>query len=248
MSEWAKGNYAATTKAATVYEKNGKLLLMLAFDVSGTEMKKATVLTEADGSLNTKNLERMREVFNWDGIDPYWFIENATAGLPCEVEVEMKPGFNDPTKSYPNINWINKAGGGGSEMPAPADRKSTLAKYGSKFRAVAGPQPVGVKPATPVAPPAKPTPPPAPPSAPAPRRPAPPTATVVHATLAECWEMMTTRYPSLSQDAMTDKWYGFIDATGMDQADMTPEGWDKVKASIMADSFIGEPDEEPMPF
>ncbi len=235
MSEWVKGNYAAVTKAATVYEKNGKLLLGLAFDVSGTEMKKATVLAEADGSLNTKNIERLREALGWDGIDPYWFIDAAPNGIECSVEVEMKPGFNDATKMYPNINWINKAGGG-TALPESADKRAVLAKFGSKFRAIAGPQPVGAKPQTaPTAPakPSAPAPPPAPRQAPAPR-PAPVATAVKHATLEECWEMMTKKYANLDQDALTEKWYAFVDATGMDQVDMTPQGWDVVKAAITA--------------
>jgi hypothetical protein len=35
---------------------------------------------------------------------------------------------------------------------------------------------------------------------------------------------------------MTEKWYGFVDATGMDQADMTPEGWQTVKTAITSDA------------
>lgn len=247
MSEvWVKGNYAAVTKAATVYEhpNTHKLLLGVVFDVGGTEMKKSIVLAEADGSLSTVNIGKIREWSGWDGIDPYWFIEAAPTGIEVSVAVEMKPGYKDPTKMYPEINWVNPSGGGGKALPEPTDKRAVLSKWGSKFRAVAGPQPVGAKPQATPATTQKPA--VTPPTRPAPR-PAPVATAVKHATPEECWGMMSTHYPSLGQDALTEKWYAFVDATGMDQADMTPEGWDKVKAAIMADSFVGDSEPEGCP-
>jgi hypothetical protein len=239
MSEWVEGNYAAKTKAATVYEKEGKLLLAVAFDVGGTEMKSYFVLVQADGSLNTASIAKIREWSGWDGIDPYWFVEATPDGIECEVVVKNETGFKDPTKMYPKIAWVNKAGGSGTALPDPANRNMVIAKYGAKFRAVAGPQPIGTKPA--VTPAVAPTVAPvatAPTSGPAPRpakRPAPMPASENPVTLQECWEMMQKGFKGLNQDQMTEKWYGFVDATGMDQADMTPEGWQTVKSAIIAD-------------
>lgn len=249
MSEWAEGNYAATTKAATVYEKEGKLLLAVAFDVGGTEMKSYHVLIQADGSVNEGTVNKIKEWSGWDGTDPFWFVEAATTGISAEVTVKNEPGFKDPTKIYPRIAWVNKAGGSAAALPDAADRKAVMLKYGAKFRAVAGPQPIGAKPAPTSTPPVKPA--PATSAGPAPRRPTPVSTAVKHATLQECWELMQTSYPTLGQDSMTEKYYAFVDAQGFDQADMPPEGWDKVKAAIMADANVGvsvDGGVEPLPF
>jgi len=72
-----------------------------------------------------------------------------------------------------------------------------------------------------------------------------------HATLEECWRLMQQHNQKLKPEEVTEKWYAHIDATGMDQADMTPEGWDKVKASILAavgSNADTQDDGEPMPF
>jgi hypothetical protein len=250
MSNWEEGNYEAVTKAATVYEnEKQKLILAVAFDVGGTEMKNRFVLVESDGVLNTVNIAKVREWSGWDGIDPYWFIEAAKTSIKCMVKVKMEPGFRDPTTMYPVIKWVNKAGCEGSALPEEADRRAVLSKYGAKFRAIAGPQPMGAqtKPqgATPPQRPQTATPPQQPPTR--------PQTTAAHATLEECWRLMQQHNQKLKPEQVTEKWYGFIDATGMDQADMTPEGWDKVKASILASagtSEAGQQEEEgePMPF
>ncbi len=49
----------------------------------------------------------------------------------------------------------------------------------------------------------------------------------------------------MPQAQKEDMWFGFVDATGMDQADMTPEGWARVEAAIAA-HFA--PVEEKLPF
>ncbi len=49
----------------------------------------------------------------------------------------------------------------------------------------------------------------------------------------------------MPQAQKEDMWFGFVDATGMDQADMTPAGWAQVEAAIAA-HFA--PVEEKLPF
>ena len=247
MSNWEEGNYGAVTKAATVYEKEGKLLLAVAFDVSGNELKSYFLLVQADGTVNTNTIKKLKEWSGWDGVDPYWFVDNASGGIVCEVVIKMEPGFKEKDKLFPKIAWVNKAGSsGGAAMPEMADRRAVLSKYGAKFRAIGGPQPMGAqtKPqgATPPQRPQTATPPQQPPTR--------PQATAAHATLEECWRLMQQHNQKLKPEQVTEKWYGFIDATGMDQADMTPEGWDKVKASILSENPIGDVEEEgePIPF
>lgn len=242
MENWAEGNYDAATKAATVYEKEGKLLLAIAFDVGGTEMKTYSVLVQADGTVNTATVGKLKEWSGWDGIDPYWFVDNAPGAIACEVAVVLEPGFKDASKMFPKIKWVNKVGGTGSGMPEMADRRAVLSKYGAKFRAIAGPQPTAVR-NQPVTQPQRPV-------SQAASNP-PPRQAVAHATLEECWRLMQQYNQNLKPDEITEKWYAFVDATGMDQADMTPEGWDSVKNSILAAAKPADAstaDEENLPF
>jgi hypothetical protein len=219
MNNLEAGNYEAVTKAATVYEKEGKLLLAVAFDVEGIELRNYSVLIQADGTVNTRTVDRLKEWSGWDGADPYWFVDEAPAGIPVEVTIALEPGFRDPGRLFPKIQWVNRRGSGSGALPQAADRQKVMSRYGAKFRALAGPQPVRT--ATPAQG--------RPPAPPAPQR----GKASRHATLEECWRLMGERFASLSQDEMTEKWYGLIDATGMDQADMTPEGWDQVRAAIL---------------
>lgn len=224
------GRYDAATTAATVYEKEGKLLLAVAFNVAGTELKSYWVLFQKDGTANTKVIQKIREWSGWDGLDPYWFVDHAEAGIPCEVTVEMEPGFKDQNRLYPKIKWVDRAGGDGG-MPQQANRAAVLAKYGAKFRALAGPQPVGEAPRPPQ---------PAPKPATPPVR-AIPSAKVTH-TQASCWEALQAKCPELSAEALTELWFRLIGEKEQDA--MTPEDWAQVSASIEAYSADGEP----MPF
>jgi len=214
--------------------------------VSGHELKAYFLLVQADGTINTNTVAKLKEWSGWDGVDPYWFVDNAKNAISCEVVIKMEPGFKEPDKLFPKISWVNKAGsGGGSALPEMADRRAVLSKYGSKFRAIAGPQPMGAqtKPQT-ATPPQRPQSTVTPPVRPVEQK-------TEHATLEECWRLMQQHNQKLKPEEVTEKWYGYIDATGMDQADMTPEGWDKVKASILAavgSNAETQDDGEPMPF
>lgn len=237
MSTWQEGEYPATTKAGTVYEKDGKLLFGGVFDVGGNEMKAYFVLITADGAVNTKTIDKMKEWSNWDGTDPYQLIEIMQTGIDVSVTIKNEPGYKDSTKVFPKIQWVN-AVGQKSSMPEAGDREKILMKFGSKLRAAAGPvapkpvtqtattpamKPVdAVPPTTPTAPFAKPA-----PKAPTKKAPA-------HSCLEECWKLCQDTFPCLDEDALAEKWYSFIDATGMDQATMTGEGWDTVKQAITA--------------
>ena len=227
--EMQAGKYEAVTVSASVYEKEGKLLLAVEFSVSGRMLRNYSVLVAADGVVNTKVIDKLKAWSGWDGVEPFWFMENAPGGIPCEVEVELEPGQKDPTRLYPKIKWVNKSGGG-SEMPPPADRNAVQAKYGAKFRAVAGPQKLSPRPS------------PVPVAVPVPSRaPAPPPRreAVPEWSQNTCWQLMQEKFGHLPQGGLEQKWFDFVDKTGMDQAGMTAEGWAQVAAMIHGDGEAG---------
>jgi hypothetical protein len=160
------------------------------------------------------------------------------------------------------VKWVNPPGGGGGGLPGPADRQTVANKWGAKFRALAGGVPAARRAAA--APAAAPTAAPtaaqraAPPAAsrpveqdlpkrppPVPQKPKP-----AQATQASAWAKLIAAAENLPQDQKETLWFGFVDATGTDQADMTPEGWAQVEAAIAA-HFAGAPAEaaeERLPF
>jgi hypothetical protein len=237
-----EGKYDAVSNSASVYKKDGKLLCAMEFRVGeeNAMLKKYFVIFKADGSLNMDDYNLIREFSGWNGIDPYWIQDNAGAEWPVSVVVGMEPGYKDPTKLFPTIKWVNTVGGAG--MPVSSDRAAILAEFGSRLRALAGPQPVmnsrhtPVKAAAPSAPPAR-VPPPAPTR--------PPPGGVNH-TQTSCWDALQSGQPNASQAELEALWYSIV--TG-DQATMTSADWAKVAEAISRLS-VKPPatDEEPMPF
>jgi len=102
-------------------------------------------------------------------------------------------------------------------MPAAADRKSVIARYGAQFRALAGGAPAG-KPVTAPKPPApkKPTP--------------PPPQTGPTATMEEAWEECC-KANSMDEQASTAVWQSEMERLfpGKTNSDLTPHDWGKLK-------------------
>jgi hypothetical protein len=238
------GKYSAVTNAASVYKnKDNKLIVAFEFRVGDNNdlMRKRLILFEADGMICKRDYNLIRELTGWDGIDPYWIQDNAAIEQwPAEVVVAMEPGFKDPSRMFPNIQWVNTVRGGPSALPT-SDRAAILAEFGPRLRALAGPQPVTnsrhtpVKTATP-APPAR-------VSAPVPSR--PPVGGVNH-TQTSCWDLLQAGQPNASQPELEALWYSIV--TG-DQASMTGADWARVADAISRLSVKdATADEEPMPF
>lgn len=269
----ADGTYAARPGAASVYESDkGALVLALVVSIeNGPELKSYHTLVNRDGSINTRTVENLKAWSGWDGVDPFWFMANDLSGVDVEIVLVNEPGFQDPNKLFPKVKWVNPPGGG-HKMPGCADRSAILAKYGAKFRAVAGgvPCPAGRPTAEPVAGvrvgavgaagtgvPTAPgtagvaaaqvpvqaaaqatvqaagpvvTP---PPSAP-PMRPVSGAKVVTVATQASAWNRLCTLGANLTVAERENIWFAAVDATGLDQVDMTTEGWAQVLAAIEA--------------
>ena len=258
----ADGTYAAKPGAASVYEsEKGALVLAVQMKIAdGPELRSYHTLVLADGTINTRTVENLKAWSGWDGADPYWFMDQDLSAVDVEVVVANEPGFQDPSKSFPKIKWVNPPGGSsGGGMPEAADRRAVLAKYGAKFRALAGGAPVRPATAAPAAPPVRPAATAAPTQPTLPRRdlmPPPaarprPNAPAV-ANQASAWHALCELGKAMDQAQREAIWFDAVDATGMDQATMTPEGWAKVQAAII-ERFkqpAAEPvaDSDPMPF
>ena len=236
------GKYEAVSNAASVYEKDGKVLLAVEFRVGDENemLKWYTTLFFSDGEPNTKMLKNIRGWSGWDGIDPYWLQDNAGAEWPVEATVAWEAGNKDPSKTFLNVKWVDKPGCSSGGLPDPADRASLLARFGSKFRAAAGPRAIPSGRHTPVktaAPPAR-VPPPAPTRA--------PPGGVKH-TQSSCWDALQAGQPDASPDEVIALWYSLI--AERDQATMTGADWANVAEAISRLSVKSATDDgEPMPF
>ena len=263
MANMQDGVYNAIPVSAGVYEKNG-LKLEVRFnlcDEQGTvytqtgtdgneypiEKRMYYALVSKDGAVNTKVIEYLQAwACGWAGDDPFWFADpkNLAAIGMVEVTLKTEPAWNDNSKTYQNIKYVNPVGhaashGGGSSEIASGDKAAIMAKYGAKFKAAVGTvaKPLTSKPATPAArpaPAAKPAPAPVrAPAKPAPAKPAkaadlPPDGIDGQAV---AWAHFLDRLPEGTKDADRDaKWFELVDAAsgGKDQQDMTGEEWKAV--------------------
>lgn len=236
----ADGTYAARPKAASVYEgKSGALILALvhAFE-GGGEIKSYHALTTRDGAINTRTVEDLKKWSGWDGSDPYWFMDTDLTGIDVELVIENEEYEG---RRSPKVKWVNRPGSGsGTGLPDASDRRAVLAKYGAKFRAVAGPVAVSARA------PSNPPPPTAPvrPPAAAPRK--------TEATQSSAWARLSELGAGMGRPELEALWFTCVDSTGMDQADMTPDGWAKVTEAVelhfanMVSASNG--DDDPSPF
>jgi hypothetical protein len=107
---------------------------------SGYTFKHTVTLVKADGTIQTKTTDTLKAVFDWDGLDPFWLMDNSVDGGPMrsvEFEIVGGPETGDKGGVYFKSKWLNPLGGG-MRTPVAADRRSVLARYGSKFQALAG--------------------------------------------------------------------------------------------------------------
>lgn len=237
MSLVKPGKYAAHPERlsddqfADVYENdNGNLILRMAFrlDDSGHILHHFTMLAK-NGELKIKTIDELKARYGWDGLDPFWFVNADLSGVQVEAVIEDEPDQKDPNKIWSRIKWINTPGvrGGGSQ-PRQVDRRAISTKYGSLFRAVAGPQPM--KPAAPT----KSQPPKAATSAPPKTAPAAPSTPARSSSLNECWDRMCTAFPNSSQDELASFWFEYQKEAvpGKTQDDFTAADWGRVMDRI----------------
>ena len=106
----------------------------------GFTFKHTMVLVKADGTIMTKSTDTLKAVFGWDGVDPFWLMDNSLddgAMRAVEFEIVGGPETGDKGGQYFKSQWLNPLGGG-LKTPEAANRQSVMAKYGNKFKALAG--------------------------------------------------------------------------------------------------------------
>lgn len=196
---------------------------------TGFTFKHTLVLVKADGTIQTKTTDTLKAVFGWDGADPFWLMDNSLDGgamRDVEFEIVGGPETGDKGGQYFKSQWLNPLGGG-MKTPAAADRRSVLAKYGSKFQALAG---VAAK-AAPAAPKA----PPVPKAAPvAPPPSGPPQGA---ATMEEAWAALNEAQSGKAADVIEKVWFDTIARLfpNKSNTDLKPHEWGKLKAEFADD-------------
>lgn len=148
------GTHPAKTNAAMVVyqtEKTGSLCVAIPTAlVDGSWSGKGTVvLIKGDGTPMENNIQSMKDIFGWAGLDPF----ELESILPGENEFDIvgihEPYTPEPTDDNPNpdevmgfkIQWFNAKGRTGIKMPEVLDetkRRNILTKFGGKFKALSG--------------------------------------------------------------------------------------------------------------
>ena len=109
-------------------------------DAVGFTFKHTMVMVKADGTILTKTTDTLKAVFGWDGVDPFWLMDHSEDGgamRVVEFEIVGGPETGDKGGQYFKSQWLNPLGGG-MKTPEAANRQSVMAKYGGKFKALAG--------------------------------------------------------------------------------------------------------------
>jgi hypothetical protein len=236
--------------SASVYEsQGGALMLAQKFTLDDNQVITAqTCLVNKAGAVMTRSVDDLKSLYGWNGVDPTWFMEPQTdlSGIEVDLVIENEEYEG---KVYPKVKWVNKPGSGGGYKLPEGDKKTILAKYGSKFRALAGPQPSQTRTPPPpaVKPPARLS--PAAAAAPAPARKA--------SNQATAWSLFlrVTGFDYEHADAtkkteIEAAWYGMTDKVAADQNDITPDGWAKVEGFVVERYSTSGPkvDDENLPF
>ena len=212
---------------------------------TGFTFKHTLVLVKADGTIQTKTTDTLKAVFGWDGADPFWLMDNSLDGgamRDVEFEIVGGPETGDKGGQYFKSQWLNPLGGG-MKTPAAADRRSVLAKYGSKFQALASSATTGnpargdARPAE-AAPPHRPTAPKiptVPKSAPS----GPPQGALAApvATMEEAWAALNEANTGKPAEAIEKLWFDTIARLfpNKSNTDLKPHEWGKLKAEFTDD-------------
>lgn len=237
--------------AVVVYEaESGALCLAIPVILTNSDVawhgKHTMVLVKKDGEVVSRSMQTLKEVFpGFDGVDPFWLTEQDLGEVVFDLVCVHEEFTPQPTENNPDpqpvmafkTQWLN-APGGGSRMPDMADRKAILAKYGNKFRALAGGKPAA-KPSAAASAPAKAA------EAPAAKAPAkaPPTkggppakakAAKPTATVEEAWAACQKANPDMTDEQAGEVYYGKIAELfpGVEPGDLTGEQCAAVKAAF----------------
>ena len=197
---------------------------------SGYTFKHTVVLVKADGTVQTKTMDTLKTVFGWDGLDPFWLMDNSVDGGPMRLvdfEVVGGPETGDKGGIYFKSKWLNPLGGG-MRTPAAADRRSVLAKYGTKFQALAGTAAMAGKSVNGRHVP------PVPSGAQGTARPTTPPPGTATATMEEAWSALNEAQTGKPAEAIEKLWFDTIARLfpNKSNTDLKPHEWGKLKAEF----------------
>jgi len=206
----------------------------------GFTFKHTLVLVKADGTIQTKTTDTLKAVFGWDGVDPFWLMDSSLDGgamRSVEFEIVGGPETGDKGGVYFKSQWLNPLGGG-MKTPMAADRRSVLAKYGSKFQALAsvGGQKsevrgqrseIGGQNAPSRVPPV-------PSGAQATARPTTPPPGAPTATMEEAWAALNEEQAGKPAEAIEKMWFDTIARLfpNKSNTDLKPHEWGKLKGEF----------------
>ncbi|MDD5600045.1 MAG: hypothetical protein PHV82_19020 [Victivallaceae bacterium] len=224
------GRYACQAGERGVYESKGGALMLAMVCVidEQTSITAYQCLVQKDGTLNTRTIENLKEIFSWDGTDPMWLQDADLSNVDFSITVE--PAKDDKGNDTVTVAWVNPPGGGPASIQK-SDSNSIRARFGAKFRAAAGGRPM------------------TPQSQSAPQKnmsePCPPAPAAqagralilpsfaAKSNINEVWEALSAAAPrGTGTEALTEIWRKGISLTGKSQTELTSEEWGKVRAAF----------------
>ncbi len=219
------GRYTVTAPERAVYEsRNGALIFAakcVVDEQAGIGITAYQTLVQKDGTLSERTIQALRDIFAWDGVDPLW-LQDADLGA-VQFDITVEPDEDQNGKPTVRVSWLNPVGQGGGPVLTKGDRNAILAKYGAKFRAVAG----GAQIPRPVARLAAPRPVPAAPAQ------QPPSVPESSASMEDAWKALCSapNAPLNDRAALSERWHALVreHGGGRPQDAMTPEDWGRVK-------------------
>lgn len=203
-----EGEVQATALSANIWEsEKGAIMIDVVFQIENDRITASQCIIQKDGAISTMTVDTFKQCFQWDGTDPFWLTESANiVNKPVQL-VLANEEYDGKTRL--KVKYINPPGGG--MRHEAVDKNKFLAKYGAKFRALAGGSTVKAPAA-----PKPPTPPPAP--APATKR----------ATLEDAWAALCEANPKNSRDENEKLWGDAIQKITGGKGYPTPEQWAKL--------------------
>jgi hypothetical protein len=191
----------------------------------GFTFKHTMVLVKSDGTIQTKTTDTLKAVFGWDGADPFWLMDNSEDGgamRAVEFEIVGGPETGDKGGQYFKSQWLNPLGGG-SKTPMAADRRSVLAKYGNKFKALASSAPA--MPKVPMAPSLRNG---------RPGGPSLPPPVAAPSTMEDAWATLNESNPGKDSAALEKIWFETIAKLFRNKpnSDLKPHEWGRLKAEF----------------
>lgn len=233
-----EGDYTAKCNGQlkVIEAKTGTLGVAVPYKLNEHDFSDVHVvyIAKADGQLMENNIKNLKQVFGWDGIDPWalCYEDPDTQQKPrsfdglefrlsdCKHESFVPEGKTDEITTF-KPSWLNPIDGGRNfEL---ADRSKFLKSFGSKFRAAAG---TTSKPSKPPVLPTKKAGPPAKSSSPAPSP----------CSQEEAWGALVKKHPGKPEQEHADIWWSTIERVlGLKDSaaeNLTPEQHGKLRAEF----------------